>query len=1208
MTDKISILLTDDHALVRQGIRAFLELQPDLAVRGEADSGEAAVAMAAELAPDVVLMDLMMPGIGGVEATRQVKQASPHSQIIILTSFHEDKYIFPALRAGALSYVLKDIGPNDLADTIRKAARGESVLHPRVASRVVQELRGALNATDNLPSFAIIKFFGGSQMDSVIQINKSITTIGCDLSNDIVLPDSSVSQYHARVQWNNGSWSIETINAEDTINVNKRDVQQAILHDYDIVGIGTDTTCIFLLSFTAQKLLDPISGNTQPLAFDELSATSEAMSPSEPIDVQYPEPDQLSQPQQLEHHQQQVALQQRIPTHALPSQQILPAQDSDGDSAPQHKEAGGTLLTPISEMGMPFLEISSNTQQERNVYPLIRHVTNIGRDVSNDIVLNESHVSSFHAQIVYEANQFVFVHPHPSREQTQNGLLYRGRQIRGNEPFRKPLTRGDIFRIGDESGTFVSLIYNDGTGTSQEVPPEIHPIPLEASEITVGRHSDNMVVLNHPQVSGHHARLVREGETYRIIDLNSTNHVYVNALLTTSQLLKRDDEIRIGPYKLTYTGTELTQHDESNGIRIDALHLKKVGNKQVVLLDDISIAIPPRTFVALVGGSGAGKSTLMDALNGLRPAQEGKIFYNGQDYYRHLAAFSTQLGYVPQDDIVHRDLTVERALYYAAKMRLPEDFTNEQIEQRINEVLDDVDMKERRHLLISKLSGGQRKRVSIALELLSKPSIFFLDEPTSGLDPGLDRKMMFLLRKLADKGHTIILVTHATNNINTCDYVCFLGQGGRLVYFGPPSETRTYFGKTDFAEIYTILEANLENPKAPEEAQTRFKTSSDYQQYVTGLIEETPAGNGKVPLQHTKEYKPPKRGNPWKQFLLLSQRYIELLKNDPGNLLILLLQAPIIGLLLILLVKYEVGTGAFDATSIVKCPTTASILTTTGLPDVPGPANPAVSIKCNRVADFLKNTPNGKAYAAKRGGESTALQDFIILGSGSDAQKVLFIMAFTAVLFGAVNAAREIVKEEPIYRRERAVNLGIIPYMFSKIVVLTLLCLLQTAMLVLIVNIVEPFQQGIFLPALLEVYITIALTALAGLMVGLTVSAIAPNNDRAMSFIPIILIPQVIFSGTVFAFKDWFTQILSLLFAARWSMAALGSSLGLHSDKISGDKLLGDNYTYHGTLFSIYNHADAMRYLLTMWLALIVMIVLLACIIGVFLKRKDVKV
>lgn len=150
MADTISIVITDDHALVRHGVRDFLELQPDLSVVGEADSGEAAVRIAGELAPDIVLMDLVMPGMSGVEATRKVKQVSPHSQIIVLTSYHEDEHIFPALRAGAISYVLKDISPDELADTIRKAARGESVLHPRVAARVVQEVRGTRDAAPNI--------------------------------------------------------------------------------------------------------------------------------------------------------------------------------------------------------------------------------------------------------------------------------------------------------------------------------------------------------------------------------------------------------------------------------------------------------------------------------------------------------------------------------------------------------------------------------------------------------------------------------------------------------------------------------------------------------------------------------------------------------------------------------------------------------------------------------------------------------------------------------------------------------------------------------------------------------------------------------------------------------------------------------------------------------------------------------------------------
>lgn len=665
-----------------------------------------------------------------------------------------------------------------------------------------------------------------------------------------------------------------------------------------------------------------------------------------------------------------------------------------------------------------------------------------------------------------------------------------------------------------------------------------------------------------------------------------------------------DAKIRIVPYQLIHNDTQLKPYDESSSIRIDALHLKKVGNNREVLLNDISLAIPPHSFVAIVGASGAGKSTLMDALNGLRPADEGKVLYNGHDYYRQLGLFSRQLGYVPQDDIVHRELTVERALYYAARMRLPRDFTSEQINQRIDEVLEEVDMKERRRLLINRLSGGQRKRVSIALELLDKPSIFFLDEPTSGLDPGLDRRMMFLLRKLADKGHTIVLVTHATSNIAICDYICFLAHGGRLVYFGPPARARAYFGKTDFAEIYGALEPTEDAPNAPLEAEERFKASSDYQKYVTALMKDASVSNMHR-CKQARECQRPRRSNRWQQFCLLSLRYLELLKNDPGNLLILFLQAPVIALLIVLLIKYEVSSGIFLNDHLVRCPTTAAILTPSGQPNIPTPTDSLVSDSCERVETFLRKDRHGELYAKSRGGERAALQDFIALGSGVNAQKILFIMGFSAVLFGCVNAAREIVKEAPIYRRERAVNLGIIPYMCSKIVVLALLCLLQSALLVVIIHTVDPFQQGILWPALLEVYITLALASLAGLMMGLAISAVAPSTDRAMSFIPIILIPQVIFSGTVFPFKDAVTQLLSMVFVTRWAMAALGSIVGLHSDKIAGDTLFGNQLIYQGTLFSTYHQGDASMYLLMMWLALVVMIVLLACITALFLKRKD---
>jgi NarL family two-component system response regulator LiaR len=142
MAESISVLLVDDHSMVREGIRAFLVTQPDLTVVGEAGSGEEAIKLAQQHVPDVILMDLIMPQMDGVEATRRVKQVSPRSQVVVLTSYHEDEHIFPALKAGALSYILKDISAEELASAVRKAAAGEAVLHPRVAARVIRELQG----------------------------------------------------------------------------------------------------------------------------------------------------------------------------------------------------------------------------------------------------------------------------------------------------------------------------------------------------------------------------------------------------------------------------------------------------------------------------------------------------------------------------------------------------------------------------------------------------------------------------------------------------------------------------------------------------------------------------------------------------------------------------------------------------------------------------------------------------------------------------------------------------------------------------------------------------------------------------------------------------------------------------------------------------------------------------------------------------------
>ena len=1033
-----------------------------------------------------------------------------------------------------------------------------------------------MSTSNEVPGSSSIRFLIGPLAGETFRITKPITTIGRHSTSDIAITsDLSISRQQARLIWQDGVWRIEKFPEANTLTINRQKVEQAILHDGDLIGLGPNTAFLFLIEAEA-----PVDDEETLLRSPDPLAPPEASSAFEPAT-------QLSPA---------LAVPRGTPPAGPEADQDGPGQHSEW---PVQRQVSQTLIDVPLAPGIPSLKVSFGSSGERKTCLLNKEIITIGRDPSNDIIINEGAVSRFHLQIVRQGQQFTLIHPHPDHPRTTNGLLYQGRRVRGDESFRKILANGDIFRIGDQQGTLITLTYDDGTGTLLDTLPPMQPIKLDAPELTIGRKPDNSVVLSHPLVSAHHARLVREGGTYRILDLGSTNHTYVNAHVVTNHLLKMGDEIRIGPFRLIYESTHLTQYDERNNIRVDALNLKKIGANQTVLLNNISLSIPPRAFVALVGGSGAGKTTLLDALSGLRPAQQGQVLYNGQDYYRNQAAFNTQIGYVPQDDIVHRDLTVERALYYAAKLRLPGDFTEEQIWQRIGEVLEDVELADRRKLLVKKLSGGQRKRVSIALELLGNPGLFFLDEPTSGLDPDLDRKMMVLLRKLADKGHTIILVTHATNNINVCDYICFLAQGGRLAYFGSPEEASTFFRKSDFAEIYSSLTATEENPNIPEEAEIRFKASRDYQTYVTQPLKESSTLAGSEHLS-TKAIKRPKRGKLFKQFRLLSQRNLELLKNNRSTLFLMLAQAPLIALFLMLLVRFEIGAGVFEPNNIVLCQ--PQILTATG---PIGFSSTTGSVTCDRVVTFLKTDPSGVQYAQARGGVNAALQDFIIPGQGIDAQRVLFLCAFVAVLNGVLNAVREIVKEAPIYQRERTVNLGIVPYVLSKVLILGILALFQSGSLILIVNAFEPLHQGVFLPALIEAYITLALSALAGMMVGLLVSSLAPNEDTAQSLLPFILIPQIIFAGVEIPLKDGVTTVLALFFPTRWTMAGLGSSLGLHGDKLGGDRLLGNDYTYHGTLFSTYSQSDAMHRIVLAWIALGIIIVAFGVASGIALKWKD---
>ncbi|WP_421659562.1 ATP-binding cassette domain-containing protein [Leptothermofonsia sp. ETS-13] len=394
-------------------------------------------------------------------------------------------------------------------------------------------------------------------------------------------------------------------------------------------------------------------------------------------------------------------------------------------------------------------------------------------------------------------------------------------------------------------------------------------------------------------VSRRHATIEPDGTGRYILRDHSTNGVFVNNVrVDGSAYLSEGSSVQIGPFTLVLRGDILEVVDRGNQIRLDAWELvrevKDRRNQTRRLLDEISLAIEPGQFVALVGGSGAGKSTLMRTLLGLDPTDKGIVYLNGNALRSNFGIYRSQIGYVPQDDIVHRELTVAEVLTYAAKLRLPADTD---IDEVVSKTLEQIEMAERRDVLVSKLSGGQRKRVSIGVELLADPKLFFLDEPTSGLDPGLDKKMMQLLRKLADQGRTVILVTHATANITLCDHIVFVGRGGRLCYFGPPTKALEFFGVTsgDFADIYNELERGEMVVRHWAE---KFRQSDDHWCYVTGHL--SPGNATRQPLPAS-----PSKGTSFvKQLSLLTQRYFQLILRDLATLALSLLTAPIaIGLI-----------------------------------------------------------------------------------------------------------------------------------------------------------------------------------------------------------------------------------------------------------------------------------------------------------------------
>jgi ABC transport system ATP-binding/permease protein len=499
----------------------------------------------------------------------------------------------------------------------------------------------------------------------------------------------------------------------------------------------------------------------------------------------------------------------------------------------------------------------------------------IGRANEADIHLDNPRVSRDHAVLEPTPAGWILVN------HSTNGMFVNGQRVE-RLTIRQPITvvlgsvssgeALELYPAAQPARPAATSLQDVGpprrTGQTTVARPPTAVHHIDQVVITIGRAPENNVVLDDLLVSRRHATLRRSGNQWELVDNNSSNGTYVNGNRINRAVIGPDDIVGIGHQLLHLADGRLVEYVDTGDVSYEAANLRVVTGKSKVLLADVSFALPERCFMAVVGPSGAGKSTLLGALTGFRPAGSGEVRYDDRDLYQNYAELRHRIGFVPQDDILHTPLTVRRALKYAARLRFPHDVSAKERKQRIDEVMSELGLAANANQRIDSLSGGQRKRTSVALELLTKPSLLFLDEPTSGLDPGYEKSVMQMLRTLADDGRSVVVVTHNTAQLNLCDRLLILAPGGRLAYFGPPQQALGYFNCNDFADLFTLLEQDTSTDWTG-----RFNTSP-LKQALTGPRPAYKAAQAAPPE------KPVAQQSAFSQFATLCRRYMAVIAAD----------------------------------------------------------------------------------------------------------------------------------------------------------------------------------------------------------------------------------------------------------------------------------------------------------------------------------------
>lgn len=682
-----------------------------------------------------------------------------------------------------------------------------------------------------------------------------------------------------------------------------------------------------------------------------------------------------------------------------------------------------------------------------------------GSAAENDIVIGDptNTVSRHHGAIVFGHGTCRIVGQGATNGLYSDGVSYEDVEV---EP-------GDVFTIGPSHEARESVILLFGRSDMRWGMFDLNGHNM----VNVGRSSDNDLTLPFSTVSAHHAALRRAGRgEWFIFDNDSFNGTFVNGkLLDAPRVLASGTSVRLANIAIVYSGDCLFYAQDRMGVDVYAVGLTKRRRirRQVRTTNDaISLHIKRGQFVAIAGGSGSGKTTLLNALCGSEPADDGAVLIDGIELYPNYKQLKNSIGYVPQQDIVYDNLTLVDMLEYSARLRMPPDTTPEERNCRIEEVIGLLELEGVRNNLISNMSGGQKKRASIAVELLADPRLLFLDEPTSGLDPGIERHLMQKLAQMAREGRTIILVTHTTLNLHLCDQVVFLGVGGKLCFAGPPQDALDFFGVSDFVNVYPEI------GRSPEAGvwRARFERARGEGASVQVALSERESRD--VPSL-------------FKQLATLSARYARLLLNDRSRLALLMLQAPVLAALICLVA----GEGCF--------------------------------------VEY----------------EST--------------KSCLFALSCAAFWVGILDSIQEVCKERDIFEREYAGGMRISAYVLSKCIVLGALCCVQALLLTCVFCALESPPDDSLLFAPVELFVTNLLITFSAMCLGLLVSSLFRNPDRAIAMAPLLIMPQILFSGLVFKLEG-VAETISLFVHCRWGMEAFGTTadlngldLGIYGEEIT---------------------------------------------------------